>query len=217
MVHFVRPGARPALRVAPRLHRAAAKHAGWTRAAPAVSSGRADQVPGNRREKGNRCTASPSSPSSPSRSPPLRWPRARGPRTCRRSTPSTRRPAPSSTPAAPATAPPARLALREDLRTRLALGLVFEVTPLADADKPRALAAYARERGFRLSDDVIGYLLAHGRRVNLVSDETWAAFGRRRGRVRSWGSSVRRGVRRTGCSASCRDWCKGHWRARHFP
>lgn len=65
---------------------------------------------------------------------------------------------------AAATAPPARLALREDLRTRLALGLVFEVTPLADADKPRALAAYARERGFRLSDDVIGYLLAHGRR-----------------------------------------------------
>jgi DnaA family protein len=65
---------------------------------------------------------------------------------------------------AAATAPPARLALREDLRTRLALGLVFELTPLADADKPQALAAYARERGFRLSDDVIGYLLAHGRR-----------------------------------------------------
>ena len=40
----------------------------------------------------------------------------------------------------------------------------MEVTPLTDADKPQALAAYARERGFRLSDDVIGYLLAHGRR-----------------------------------------------------
>lgn len=65
---------------------------------------------------------------------------------------------------AAATLPPARLALREDLRTRLALGLVLEVTPLTDADKPQALAAYARERGFRLSDDVIGYLLAHGRR-----------------------------------------------------
>lgn len=65
---------------------------------------------------------------------------------------------------AAATLPPARLALREDLRTRLALGLVFEVTPLADADKPQALAAYARERGFSLSDDAIGYLLAHGRR-----------------------------------------------------
>jgi len=65
---------------------------------------------------------------------------------------------------AAAALPPARLALREDLRTRLALGLVLEIVPLADADKPQALAAYARERGFDLADDVIGYLLAHGRR-----------------------------------------------------
>jgi DnaA family protein len=65
---------------------------------------------------------------------------------------------------AAAAVPPARLALREDLRTRLALGLVLEVLPLADADKPQALAVYARERGFRLSEEVIGYLLAHGRR-----------------------------------------------------
>ena len=72
---------------------------------------------------------------------------------------------------AAASLPPARLALREDLRTRLALGLVFEVLPLADGDKPQALALYARERGFRLSDEVIGYLLAHGRRdmPNLVA------------------------------------------------
>ena len=61
-------------------------------------------------------------------------------------------------------APPAALALRDDLRTRLALGLVFEVAALADEDKPVALAAYARERGFRLTDDVIAYLLVHGRR-----------------------------------------------------
>lgn len=65
---------------------------------------------------------------------------------------------------AAAARPPAGLALREDLRTRLALGLVLEVLPLADADKPQALAAYARERGFHLADDVIVYLLAHGRR-----------------------------------------------------
>ena len=38
------------------------------------------------------------------------------------------------------------------------------MTPLADADKPAALAAYARARGFRLADEVIDYLLAHGRR-----------------------------------------------------
>jgi DnaA family protein len=56
------------------------------------------------------------------------------------------------------------LPLREDLRTRLGWGLVYEITPLADAEKPAALAAYAAQRGFRLGDDVIGYLLAHGRR-----------------------------------------------------
>jgi DnaA family protein len=60
--------------------------------------------------------------------------------------------------------PLAALSLREDLRTRLGWGLVYEVTPLADADKPAALAAYAKGRGFSLGDDVIQYLLAHGRR-----------------------------------------------------
>jgi DnaA family protein len=60
--------------------------------------------------------------------------------------------------------PPARLAVRDDVRTRLAWGLVFEVVPLADDEKPAALAAYARMRGFALGDDVIVYLLAHARR-----------------------------------------------------
>ncbi len=59
---------------------------------------------------------------------------------------------------------PAALPLREDVRTRLGWGLVYELLPLADAEKPSALAAYARERGFSLSAEVIGYLLAHGRR-----------------------------------------------------
>ncbi|MGE5090370.1 MAG: DnaA regulatory inactivator Hda [Candidatus Levyibacteriota bacterium] len=74
--------------------------------------------------------------------------------------------------------PPARMALRDDLRTRLALGLVFEVLPLSDADKPQALATYARERGFRLGDDVIGYLLAHGRRDMRSLVATLAALDR---------------------------------------
>ncbi|HEX8739842.1 MAG TPA: DnaA regulatory inactivator Hda [Casimicrobiaceae bacterium] len=65
---------------------------------------------------------------------------------------------------AAASVPPARLDLREDLRTRLALGLVLEVRALTDAEKPRALATYANERGFRLTDEVIAYLLAHARR-----------------------------------------------------
>lgn len=60
--------------------------------------------------------------------------------------------------------PPGRLRLREDLRTRLGWGLVYEVLPLADAEKPAALARYARERGFALADDVIAHLLTHGRR-----------------------------------------------------
>ena len=79
---------------------------------------------------------------------------------------------------AAASAPPARLALREDLRTRLALGLVLEIVPLADADKPQALAAYARERGFCLADDVIDYLLAHGRRDMKSLVATLAALDR---------------------------------------
>jgi DnaA family protein len=74
--------------------------------------------------------------------------------------------------------PPARLTLRDDLRTRLALGLVLEVVPLADADKPAALAAYARERGFALSDDVIMYLLAHARRDMKSLVATLAALDR---------------------------------------
>jgi len=72
----------------------------------------------------------------------------------------------------------AALALRDDLRTRVALGLVFEVVPLADDDKSLALAAYARERGFRLSDDVIAYLLAQGRRDMPTLVATLAALDR---------------------------------------
>lgn len=57
-------------------------------------------------------------------------------------------------------APPARLGLREDLRTRLGWGLVYQVRPLSDADKRSHLRAAARERGLELADDVADYLLA---------------------------------------------------------
>lgn len=57
--------------------------------------------------------------------------------------------------------PPARLAVRADLRTRLAHGLTYEAVALADAAKPAALRRYADARGVRLADDVIDYLLAH--------------------------------------------------------
>jgi DnaA family protein len=54
---------------------------------------------------------------------------------------------------------PAGLALREDLRTRLAWGLVYQLRPLSDADKAEHLRAGAARRGLRLSDEVVGYLL----------------------------------------------------------
>lgn len=61
-------------------------------------------------------------------------------------------------------APLATLPLREDLRTRLGWGLVHEALALADEDKAAALATHAAQRGFRLSAEVIDYLLRHGRR-----------------------------------------------------
>jgi DnaA family protein len=60
--------------------------------------------------------------------------------------------------------PLATLPLREDLRTRLGWGLVYELLPLEDHAKPAALAGYAKGRGIVLSDEVIEYLLRHGRR-----------------------------------------------------
>ena len=76
-------------------------------------------------------------------------------------------------------APLATLPLREDLRTRLGWGLVYEVLPLADDDKSMALNAYAKERGFALSADVIDYLLRHGRRDMRSLLATLAALDRR--------------------------------------
>lgn len=55
--------------------------------------------------------------------------------------------------------PPAQLTLREDLRTRLAWGLVYQLKPLTDAEKALHLRAEAARRGLRLSDEVLGYLL----------------------------------------------------------
>jgi DnaA family protein len=61
-------------------------------------------------------------------------------------------------------APPARLPLREDLRTRLAWGLVYELKPLTDDERALYLRAEGERRGMRVSDEVIRYLLAQVRR-----------------------------------------------------
>jgi DnaA family protein len=61
---------------------------------------------------------------------------------------------------AAADAPPAALALREDLRTRLAWGLVYELHPLGDDAKAAHLRALAARRGLELPPEVASYLLA---------------------------------------------------------
>src|SRR2546426_6443406 len=55
--------------------------------------------------------------------------------------------------------PPAQLALRADLSTRLAWGLVYQLAPLGDEDKARHLKTLAAQRGLQLSDDIVGYVL----------------------------------------------------------
>lgn len=61
-------------------------------------------------------------------------------------------------------APPAQLPLREDLKSRLAWGLVYQVKPLSDEERIVFLRAEAARRGLQLADEVISYLLARVRR-----------------------------------------------------
>lgn len=61
-------------------------------------------------------------------------------------------------------AAPAQLALRPDLRSRLAWGLAFQLHPLSDAEKAAALREHARARALELGEEVIAYLLRHARR-----------------------------------------------------
>jgi DnaA family protein len=58
-------------------------------------------------------------------------------------------------------AAPLHLELREDLRTRLGWGPVFQVEPLDDAERAAALSGKASARGLELSDEVRNYLLTH--------------------------------------------------------
>jgi DnaA family protein len=59
---------------------------------------------------------------------------------------------------------PAFLALRDDLRTRLGWGLIYQVHALNDDEKAEALRQHALARGFGLPPEVTTYLLRHGRR-----------------------------------------------------
>jgi DnaA family protein len=60
--------------------------------------------------------------------------------------------------------PPAVLPVREDLRTRMGWGLVYQIHGLSDDDKIAALTHAAEARGLTLSATVLPYLLSHFRR-----------------------------------------------------
>jgi DnaA family protein len=60
--------------------------------------------------------------------------------------------------------PPAVLPVREDLRTRMGWGLVYQIHGLSDDEKIAALTHAADARGLTLSASVLPYLLSHFRR-----------------------------------------------------
>jgi DnaA family protein len=60
--------------------------------------------------------------------------------------------------------PPMILNLREDLRTRLGWGLIYQVHGLTDEDKIDALERSAHARGMTISSGVLPYLITHYRR-----------------------------------------------------
>ncbi len=61
-------------------------------------------------------------------------------------------------------APPLELKVREDLRTRIGSAIVYEVKSLSDEDKAATLLIQASQRGLRMEDEVIGYMLRHTER-----------------------------------------------------
>lgn len=61
-------------------------------------------------------------------------------------------------------AAPTQMGLRDDLATRLAWGLVYQLHPLTDEEKAQALKTHAKERGMKLPDEVVDYCLRYLRR-----------------------------------------------------
>lgn len=59
---------------------------------------------------------------------------------------------------------PTQMGLRDDLATRLAWGLVYQLHPLSDAEKAEALKKHAAERSMKLPEEVITYCLRNLRR-----------------------------------------------------
>lgn len=61
-------------------------------------------------------------------------------------------------------AAPNQMGLRDDLATRLAWGLTYQIHPLSDEEKAQALKNHAAARGMKLPDEVIDYCLRYLRR-----------------------------------------------------
>lgn len=59
---------------------------------------------------------------------------------------------------------PLALPLRDDLKSRLCWGLVYQIHGLTDEEKIDALTEHAKARGFTLSQGVLPYLITHYRR-----------------------------------------------------
>ena len=59
---------------------------------------------------------------------------------------------------------PQQLVIREDLRTRMAYCLVYEVKPLTDREKINALVSMAAARQVTIDPEIFEYLLNHWRR-----------------------------------------------------
>ncbi len=59
---------------------------------------------------------------------------------------------------------PSQMGLRDDLATRLAWGLVYQLHPLNDDEKAEALKNHAKERGMKLPNEVTDYCLRYLRR-----------------------------------------------------
>jgi DnaA family protein len=61
-------------------------------------------------------------------------------------------------------ASPSQMGLRDDLATRLAWGLTYQLHPLTDEEKAQALKSHAAARGMNLPDEVVDYCLRYLRR-----------------------------------------------------
>ena len=62
------------------------------------------------------------------------------------------------------TTQPRKLALRPDLKSRLAWGLAFEIRALTDNDKRSALLQQATARGMNVNSELLDYLMTYVRR-----------------------------------------------------